>query len=203
MAYLDILLKVKAAIAPYLERAGYVFVDLRLYRDQAGRQVLEVLADRPDGGITLDECGVLSREINEFLEGEGVLPGRALLDVSSPGIDRPLVLAADFRRAKGRRIRVFLSAPVAERIEHCGILEEVGEVFIRLTLSDPSAQAPGKAGSFRSGCRRKGGKKGPADSFNRLRMVRRNGELVEPMPAGLHKTIEIPYDKINKAKQVI
>ena len=153
MAYHDTLLKVKAAVAPHLESAGYVFVDLRLYRDQGGRQVLEVLADRPDGGITLGECGALSREIGGFLEQEGTLMGRYLLDVSSPGIDRPLVLAADFRRAKGRRIRVFLSAPVEERIEHCGILEDVGESALCLALDDIK--------------------------------------------------VEIPYDKINKAKQVV
>ncbi len=152
MAQHDIVLRVKERVTPCLERAGYVLVDLRLYRDQIGRRVLEVLADRPDGGITLGECGTLNREIGALLEREGVLMDRCLLDVSSPGTDRPMTLPADFRRARGRRIRVFLSAPVAERIEYCGILDDVGADAIRLALEDT--------------------------------------------------TIDITYDKINKAKQV-
>jgi len=152
MAHHEVLLKVKTLVTPQLERAGYVLVDLRLYRNQAGTRVLEVLADRPDGGITLGECGTLNREIGALLEREGVLMDRCLLDVSSPGTDRPMTLPADFRRARGRRIRVFLSAPVAERIEYCGILDDVGADAIRLALEDT--------------------------------------------------TIDITYDKINKAKQV-
>ncbi len=153
MAHHEILLRVKALVAPQLERAGYVLVDLRLYRNQAGIQALELLADRPEGGITLNECATLNREIGALLEREGILTGRYLLDVSSPGMDRPMTRPADFRRAKGRRIRVFLSAPVAEKIEHCGILDDVGADAIRLALDD--------------------------------------------------KTIDITYDKINKAKQVV
>ena len=153
MAYQDALLKVKAGIAPHLEQAGYVLVDLRLYRNQAGAQVLEVLVDRPDGGITLGECGTLNREIGALLDSGAVLSSRTLLDVSSPGLDRPLAVRADFRRAKGRRIRVFLSAPVEEKIEVCGICDDAGESALRLVLEE--------------------------------------------------KTVEIPYDKINKAKQVV
>ena len=152
MAHHAIALKIRELVGPQLDRAGYVFVDLRLYRNQAGAQVLEILADRPDGGITLDECGTLNREIGALLEREGPLVGRYLLDVSSPGTDRPMTQPADFRRAKGRRIRVFLSAPVAERIEHCGVLDDVGADAIRLAVDDG--------------------------------------------------TIDITYDKINKAKQV-
>ena len=153
MAHHDIILKVKELVAPQLDRTGYVLVDMRLYRNQLGRQVLEVLADRPDGGITMNECGTLNREIGALLEREGTLMGRYLLDVSSPGTDRPMTVAADFRRARGRRIRVFLSAPVAERIEHCGTLDDVGTDAIRLTVDET--------------------------------------------------TIDITYDKINKAKQVV
>ncbi|MGE5279253.1 MAG: ribosome maturation factor RimP [Deltaproteobacteria bacterium] len=153
MAHHDTLLKIKAAVGPHLEQAGYVLVDLRLYRNQGGEQVLEVLADRPEGGITLGECAALSREIGVILERDGVATGRYLLDVSSPGMDRPLAGQADFRRVRGRRIRVFLSAAVAEKIEHCGVLEEAGPEAIRLALED--------------------------------------------------RTIDITYDKINKAKQVV
>jgi ribosome maturation factor RimP len=153
MTHHDTLLKIKEQVAPHLESAGYVFVDMRLYRNQAGAQVLEVLADRPEGGITLGECAALSRQIGGLLEQENILTGRTVLSVSSPGTDRPLRTFEDFRRVKGRTVRVFLSQPVSGKIEHCGVLEEAAGEVIRLILAD--------------------------------------------------KTIEIPYDKINKAKQVV
>jgi ribosome maturation factor RimP len=149
----EILLNIEPHLRARLEKEGFTLVDLRFYRSQAKESILEVLADRAEGGITLDECSRLNRELGVFLDTLGFLTGSYTLDVSSPGLDRPLFTRADFKRSLGREVRVFLKEAVAEKIEHQGALENAGENSIFLKTKD--------------------------------------------------KTIEIPFEKINKTKQVI
>ena len=149
----EILLKIKSLLTPPLEREGFVLVDLRFYKRQGGESVLEVLADRAEDGITLDECSRLNRELGTLLDLSGLLAGPYTLEVSSPGLDRPLFTRADFKRSRGRELRLFLKEVVAEKIEHQGICESVGENSFFLKTID--------------------------------------------------KTIEIPFEKVNKAKRVI
>ncbi len=149
----DILLKIKPLAEKELDRSGYCLVDMRFYKDSLYRLVLEVLADRKVGGITLDECARLNKELGAILEQSAIISMPFVLDVSSPGLDRPLVTVNDFLRAKGKEIRIFLRADVEGRIEYLGTIESVQDdkVVIKTTT----------------------------------------------------KTIEIPFDKVNKAKRVI
>jgi ribosome maturation factor RimP len=91
-------------LRPVVEDGGYELVDLQL-RSEGGRWVLRLLVDRP-GGITLDECARLSRELSPHLDVADLLPFRYVLEVSSPGIRRPLKSPADFERFLGERIEV-------------------------------------------------------------------------------------------------
>jgi ribosome maturation factor RimP len=101
--------RVRAVIEPVVEAAGYDLEDVRLSR--AGRRyVLRVLVDA-DGGINLDGIAVVSREISQALdaadEAQGeVLAGEYQLEVSSPGVDRPLTLPRHWRRNVGRLVAV-------------------------------------------------------------------------------------------------
>lgn len=118
-------------IAPIISEAGFVLAELKVLRH--GRDVaIEVLADRPLGGITLEECALLNRKINESLETGQIIFDNYSLNVSSPGVDRPLKTFSDFRRVVGRPVRVFLSAPVAQRIEYEGVVSKVeaGEIIV-------------------------------------------------------------------------
>jgi len=132
----ELILRIKPLFEAHLEKAGYVLVDIRFYRAQGGALILEVLTDRREGGITLDECAALSRELSGILEEHGLLAERFTLDVSSPGLDRPLVVAGDFLRAKGRKVRVFLREPVEGRTEYEGVVADVteGEVVLATSL---------------------------------------------------------------------
>jgi ribosome maturation factor RimP len=103
----DVFEGVKPAIEEHLVRAGYVLVAARSYRAQGGRLTFEILVDRAEGGISLDEVTTLSREIAGLLDAPGVLESAYVLDVSSPGLDRSLTTPQDFRRAIGRTLRVF------------------------------------------------------------------------------------------------
>src|SRR5437762_14340732 len=80
---------------------GVELVDVQ-YRPEGGRVVLRLLLDRPEGGVTLDELTRVSRELGDLLDAHDAVPGRYQLECSSPGINRPLLREAHFRRVLGR-----------------------------------------------------------------------------------------------------
>jgi ribosome maturation factor RimP len=99
-------------ITPAVEAAGYRLVRLRLLGGK--RKTLQVMAERPDGGMDIEDCARLSRELSEFLEREDPIEGEFVLEVSSPGIDRPLTRLTDFARWAGHDAKIELNAPDAE-----------------------------------------------------------------------------------------
>ena len=103
---------------------GLELVDVQ-FRPEAGRLVLRLLIDRPEGGVTLDELARVSREVGDLLDAHDPVPGRYHLECSSPGLNRPLVRAAHFRRAVGRRVRIRTREPIGDRRQFRGILEAV------------------------------------------------------------------------------
>src|SRR5690242_14126192 len=105
------------------------------------RVYLDVL-DRAEGReVTLDDCEAASRELSALLDVEDPIPGHYVLEVSSPGIDRPLFTAAQFARVVGQEVKVLLKAPIEGRRRLRGKLAAVdGE---RLTF-----EAEGKTFEF-------------------------------------------------------
>jgi ribosome maturation factor RimP len=103
---------------------GLELVDVQ-YRPEGGRLVLRLLIDRPEGGVTLDELARVSRELGDVLDAHDPVPGSYHLECSSPGVNRPLVREAHFRRALGQRIRVQTRAPIGDRRNFRGMLEAV------------------------------------------------------------------------------
>jgi ribosome maturation factor RimP len=99
-------------IAPAVEAAGYRLVRLRLLGGK--RKTLQVMAERPDGGMDIEDCARLSRELSDFLEREDPIEGEFVLEVSSPGIDRPLTRLTDFARWAGHEAKIELKAPDVE-----------------------------------------------------------------------------------------
>jgi ribosome maturation factor RimP len=98
-------------IEPAVEAAGYRLVRLRL---MAGKtKTLQIMAERPDGTMNVDDCARLSRALSEHLEREDPIEGDYVLEVSSPGIDRPLTRLTDFSRWAGHETKLELAAPDA------------------------------------------------------------------------------------------
>ena len=154
--------RVRGLVAPSLEDAGLELFDVEL----AGN-VLRVTVDR-DGGIDLDAVSEATQRISDVLDqNEDVIPGRYLLEVSSPGIERPLRRAEHFQRAVGSTVSVKLRATAAtaegeRRLE--GVLEAAGDDAVtvggrtiaygdierartRFVWPQPSNQKPRKAGA--------------------------------------------------------
>ncbi|HYR96986.1 MAG TPA: ribosome maturation factor RimP [Candidatus Binatus sp.] len=121
---------------PLALAAGLELVDVKC-RPEGGRTVLRLLIDRPDGRVTLDELTRMSRELSDVLDAHDVVPGRYQLECSSPGINRPLLREAHFRRALGQRVRVQTREPIAGRRKFHGALSLVS--LDGITVDDPDA----------------------------------------------------------------
>ena len=128
----EILNRVRELIRPLLASRGVELVELTCHPG-GGRLTLRCLVDTAHG-ITVDELSGLNRSIGAVLEEHEVIPDRYVLEVSSPGLDRPLKTTADFERVIGRRVKVTTSAPVADRQEHRGEVLGVNEEAVMLRL---------------------------------------------------------------------
>ena len=124
--------QVRELIRPLLAGRGVELVELTCHPG-GGRLTLRCLVDTARG-MTLDELSGLNRSIGAVLEEHDAIPDRYLLEVSSPGLDRPLKTAADFERVIGRRVKVITSAPVAGRQEHRGEVLGAGEELVTLRM---------------------------------------------------------------------
>lgn len=120
---------------PLVEEACLELVDLCARRGAEG-VLVRVLVDKNEGGISLDECADLNRRIGEMLDGHEVIPGRYLLEVSSPGLDRNLKNARDFMRCRRKRVRFHLAQPVEGRLEYEGVVREVDEDSVTVEVKE-------------------------------------------------------------------
>jgi ribosome maturation factor RimP len=110
---------------------GLDIFDVELRRE-SGQQVLRVVLDRPgpnataEESVSLEDCARVSEEISTILDVEDVaLADHYTLEVSSPGLDRPLRLAEDYRRFAGRRAKIVMSQPVARQTAFAGRLKGI------------------------------------------------------------------------------
>ena len=85
------------------------------YVSERGEQVLRVYIDALDGNITVEHCAGVSRELSTILDVEEVVPGHYNLEVSSPGINRPLKKEKDFIRFKGENVKLSTNSPINGR----------------------------------------------------------------------------------------
>lgn len=96
---------------PVLAQLGYRLVRVRLFA-QSG-QVLQIMAERPDGRMTIEDCEAASVALSAELDVADVISDAYRLEISSPGVDRPLVRVSDFRRALGHEVKLELAHPSA------------------------------------------------------------------------------------------
>jgi len=104
MAMIDVVSRVTGLAGPILSSLGLELVDIE-YKREGRAMVLRLFIDR-EGGITLEDCATVSRELAEILEVEDFISAQYTLEVSSPGLNRPLKKAADYERYRGRLIRI-------------------------------------------------------------------------------------------------
>jgi ribosome maturation factor RimP len=110
-------------IDPVAEAAGYEIVRLRLMGGQKRR--LQIMAERSDGSMEVEDCVRLSRAVSEVLDAADPIAGEYLLEVSSPGIDRPLTRLKDFEANEGLEARLELDRVADGRKRFRGVLAGV------------------------------------------------------------------------------
>ena len=125
-------------IRSQIESAGAELVDIQFHRGR-GRSVLSILADK-EGGISLDECAEINRRLSEYFE---FLEGSFLLEVSSPGLDRPLTSEKDFSRRMGEKVKVTFRDTTGKTATWTGKLVGVQNQVIEMELKDGARKAIG------------------------------------------------------------
>ncbi len=108
---------------PVLADLGYRLVRVKLSAQDG--MTVQIMAERPDGSMTVNDCEAASAALSPVLDVEDVVHQAYRLEVSSPGIDRPLVRASDFRRAIGQEARIELRAGLDGRKRFRGIIGEI------------------------------------------------------------------------------
>lgn len=121
-------------LAPAVEAAGYRLVRLRI--KGAARKTLQVMAERPDGHMDVDDCAALSRALSDVLEAADPISDEYVLEVSSPGIDRPLTAESDFARFAGHEARVELAEGLDGRKRFKGLLLGLDDHDVLMELQD-------------------------------------------------------------------
>lgn len=121
-------------VAPVIEDLGFELVRIRL---QGGRTAtLQIMADRPEGGINVDDCADISTAVSATLDVEDPLEDAYYLEVSSPGIDRPLTRLKDFATFEGYEARLETTQPIDGRKRFKGVLAGVDGDEVLLNIDD-------------------------------------------------------------------
>ena len=125
-------LRVASLVEPVLGGMGF-----RLVRVKMTGSTLQIMAERPDGTFAIEDCEKVSRAVSPLLDVEDVVAARYHLEVSSPGIDRPLVRPADFENWAGHEAKIEMAVPVAGRKRFRGALEGYTQGEVRLYIENP------------------------------------------------------------------
>ncbi len=133
--------QLRDAITSAVERKGAHCIDL-VFRGDRAKQVIEVFIDA-EAGITTDLCADVSREISAAIDQGNLLPGPYRLDVSSPGIERPLRFPWQYRKHLGRRVHVRFREGDQERTVE-GTLASAGEDAILVQVRNAPEPVPVK-----------------------------------------------------------
>ncbi|EMV9185947.1 ribosome maturation factor RimP [Pseudomonas sp. NY15437] len=126
--------QLQALLAPVVEALGYECWGLE-FISQGRHSLLRVYIDRPEG-ILIDDCEVVSRQVSGILDVEDPISGEYTLEVSSPGMDRPLFTLEQFARYVGEQVKIKLRTPFERRRNFQGILRGVEEQDVVVLVDD-------------------------------------------------------------------
>jgi ribosome maturation factor RimP len=126
MEYIDHSEELQKMIASLLEDEGVDLIEFKFSKTQ-GRALLRLLVDKGPDGITVGECSRLNKKIGNLLDERDIIGDSYLLEVSSPGVDRPLAVKKDFLRCRGKKVKFLFSEPVEDRFELDAEIKDAGE----------------------------------------------------------------------------
>jgi ribosome maturation factor RimP len=133
--------RIEQLIAPSIEAMGFAIVRVRLMGQQ--RQQLQIMAEPLDGrAMIVEDCAEISRAVSAVLDVEDPIKGAYTLEVSSPGIDRPLVRLRDFERFAGHEARVELGREVEGRKRFRGTLKGIENDTVHILMDAKTVELP-------------------------------------------------------------
>ena len=112
--------KAEALLSPIVESNGFELVDVE-YVKEAGNWYLRGYIDKP-GGITVNDCETVSRAFSDRLDEDDFIEDSYIMEISSPGLDRPLKKEKDFARSIGKLVEIRTYRPIEKQKEFCGEL---------------------------------------------------------------------------------
>ena len=110
--------KLKSIIGDNLKKEGVILVDLN-FMFSGEKSILRILVDVSGGGITLDKCAYINNSISQLLDEENLIQSSYVLEVSSPGVDRPLISKEDFIRCLNRKVKIFFNQHQEDKPNPC------------------------------------------------------------------------------------
>ena len=126
--------RVEAYLMPVMEKNQFELVDVE-YVKEAGTWYLRAYIDK-EGGFTVDDCELVSRQLGEWLDREDFIDDSYILEVSSPGLGRPSKKEKDFKRSLGEQVEVRLYRAVDRQKEFTGALAAYDEDTVTLRFED-------------------------------------------------------------------
>lgn len=125
--------QIQAVITPSLNSMGFNLVQVKFIEGNKS-QTLQIMAEHPDGTISVDDCALISRQISAVLDVEDIIQSAYRLEVSSPGIDRPLVKLSDYANYISHAAKIETVLPIAGRKRFTGTIKTVAGNDIILTV---------------------------------------------------------------------
>jgi ribosome maturation factor RimP len=138
--YKEIELQLEELAAGLVASEGMELVDLE-YRGGGHRGIVRLFIDK-EGGVTIDDCAHISRQLGDFLDVKDIIPQAYVLEVSSPGLNRRLRKKQDFSRFAGHKVRLRLATPLEGRRKIVGNLEGVQDEEVIVTGPEGRCSVP-------------------------------------------------------------
>ena len=126
--------KTEQLLTPIVEEYGFELVDVE-YVKEGSTWYLRSHIDKP-GGISIDDCEKVSRRLSDLLDQEDFIEDAYIMEVSSPGLGRPLKKEKDFRRSLGEEVEIRTYRMIDKQKEFTGILKDYDENTVTITLAD-------------------------------------------------------------------
>ena len=140
----EIVERTEKLVMPIIEENHFELVDVE-YVKEAGTWYLRLYIDK-EGGITIDDCETVSRLFSDKLDEEDFIDDAYIMEVSSPGLGRPLKKEKDFKRSIGKEVEIRTYRPIDKQKEFFGVLTAYDESHVTITLDDQETRVFERAG---------------------------------------------------------
>ena len=130
--------KTEEILLPIVEENGFELVDVE-YVKEGSTWYLRAYIDKP-GGINIDDCEVVSRRLSDILDEKDYIDDAYILEVSSPGLGRPLKKEKDFKRSRGEAVEIRTYRMIDKQKEFTGILKDYDEKTVTIEIDDDTTK---------------------------------------------------------------